>query len=147
MRVGLKSVLRGVSRIGVGRALLWTGWMQTLAMGMYVVLGYSPGDHAILYGTVLTEAFAQGMADAAFLTYLSGLCSIAFTATHYALLSSLAAIAVHTIGGFSGILASSVGWIRFYVLCMFAALPAMVIMLRLLRRFPPAESGRDQRVS
>ena len=133
-----------VSRIGVGRALLWTGWMQTVAMGMYVVLGYSPGDHAILYGTVLTEAFAQGMADAAFLTYLSGLCSIAFTATHYALLSSLASIAVHTIGGFSGFLASSLGWIRFYVLCMFAALPAMVIMLRLLRRFPPAESGRGQ---
>jgi PAT family beta-lactamase induction signal transducer AmpG len=130
-----------VARIGVGRALLWTGWAQTVAMGMYVVLGYSAGEHHVLYGTVLTEAFAQGMADAAFLTYLSGLCSIAFTATHYALLSSLAAIAVHTIGGFSGFLAGSLGWVRFYVLCMFAALPAMAIMLHLLRRFPPAESN------
>jgi len=133
-----------VARIGVGRALLWTGWAQTLAMGMYVVLAFSAGAHDILYGTVLTEAFAQGMADAAFLTYLSGLCSLAFTATHYALLSSLAAIAVHTIGGFSGFLAGSLGWVRFYLLCMFAALPAMAIMRRLLHRFPPAE-GQTRR--
>ena len=133
-----------VARIGVGRALLWTGWAQTVAMGMYVWLAYSAGDHGNLYATVLTEAFAQGMADAAFLTYLSGLCSIAFTATHYALLSSLAAIAVHTIGGFSGFLAGSIGWVRFYMLCMLAALPAMAVMLRLLRRFPPAETGQDK---
>ncbi len=133
-----------VARIGVGRSLLWTGWAQTVAMGMYVVLAYSAGSHGILYGTVVTEAFAQGMADAAFLTYLSGLCSLAFTATHYALLSSLAAIAVHTIGGFSGILAASLGWVRFYMLCMLAALPAMAIMLRLLHRFPPAEDDKKR---
>jgi PAT family beta-lactamase induction signal transducer AmpG len=133
-----------VARIGVGRALLWTGWAQTLAMAMYVLLSWSAGDHRVLYGTVSVEAFAQGMADAAFITYLSGLCSMAFTATHYALLSSLAALTVHTLGGFSGVLAASLGWTQFYVLCSFAALPAMLLMLRLLRRYPPAEqaSGR-----
>jgi len=129
-----------VARIGVGRALLWTGWAQTAAMGMYLVLAYSPGDPTMLYATVLTEAFAQGMADAAFLTYLSGLCSLAFTATHYALLSSLASIAVHTLGGLSGVLAASVGWKAFYALCMLAALPSMGLMLYLLRRFPPDEA-------
>ena len=126
-----------VARIGVGRALLWTGWTQTVAMAMYLVLAFSPGDRTMLYATVVIEAFAQGMADAAFLTYLSGLCSLAFTATHYALLSSLASIAIHTLGGFSGVLAARVGWKEFYALCMLAALPSMVLMLRLLRRFPP----------
>ena len=128
-----------VARIGVGRALLWTGWTQTLAMAMYLILALSAGAHAVLYGTVTTEAFAQGMADAAFLTYLSGLCSIAFSATHYALLSSLAAIAVHTLGGASGVLAAALGWAPFYALCMFAALPSMALMLFLLRRYPLAE--------
>jgi MFS transporter, PAT family, beta-lactamase induction signal transducer AmpG len=131
-----------VSRIGTGRALLRTGWAQTLAMAMYLVLAVSAGEHHVLYGTVTTEAFAQGMADAAFITYLSGLCSRAFTATHYALLSSLAAIAVHTIGGVSGVLAARLGWIGFYALCMFAALPSMALMLLLLRRYP-TESSRD----
>ncbi len=131
-----------VSRIGTGRALLRTGWAQTLAMAMYLVLAVSAGEHHVLYGTVATEAFAQGMADAAFITYLSGLCSRAFTATHYALLSSLAAIAVHTIGGVSGIFAARLGWIGFYALCMFAALPSMALMLVLLRRYP-TETSRD----
>jgi MFS transporter, PAT family, beta-lactamase induction signal transducer AmpG len=128
-----------VARIGTGRALLRTGWAQTIAMGMYLLLAVSAGEHHILYATVTTEAFAQGMADAAFITYLSSLCSRAFTATHYALLSSLAAIAVHTIGGASGVLAAQVGWIEFYALCMFAALPSMALMLVLLRRYPVDE--------
>ena len=97
----------------------------------------------MLYATVSAEAFAQGMADAAFLTYLSSLCSLAFTATHYALLSSLSAIAVHTIGGFSGILARALGWPRFYMVCLFAALPAMALMLRLLRRYPPPQPPQE----
>jgi PAT family beta-lactamase induction signal transducer AmpG len=129
-----------VARLGVGRALLWTGWVQTAAMGMYLLLASSAGEHHVLYGTVMAEAFAEGMADAAFITYLSGLCSVAFTATHYALLSSLAAIALRTVGGLSGFMAQGLGWTRFYALAMFAALPAMLLMMRLLRRYPPAES-------
>lgn len=127
-----------VARLGAGRALLWTGWAQTIAMAMYVWLSLSAGNHRVLYGTVAVEAFAQGMADAAFITYLSGLCSMAFTATHYALLSSVAALSVHTLGGLSGVLAAALGWTPFYVLCSFAALPAMLLMIRLLRRYPPA---------
>ncbi|HET7883388.1 MAG TPA: MFS transporter, partial [Acetobacteraceae bacterium] len=111
-----------------------TGWAQTIAMAMYVVLALSAGEHHVLYATVTTEAFAQGMADAAFLTFLSALCSRAFTATHYALLSSLALISVHTIGGASGVLAAQLGWVGFYALCMFAALPSMALMILLLRR-------------
>lgn len=128
-----------VARLGVGRALLRTGWAQTLAMAMYLLLAVSAGEHHVLYATVTSEAFAQGMADAAFITFLSGLCSRAFTATHYALLTSLAAIATHTIGGFSGLMAARVGWVWFYTLCLFAALPSMGLMLVLLRRYPPAE--------
>ncbi|MEJ0018150.1 MAG: MFS transporter [Acetobacteraceae bacterium] len=132
-----------VARLGTGRALLWTGWTQTVAMGLYLLLAWSAGERHILYLTVTTEAFAQGMADAAFITYLSGLCSRSFTATHYALLSSLAAIAIHTIGGASGVLAAQVGWVWFYALCMLAALPSMALMLVLLRRYPPEQSGRQ----
>ena len=128
-----------VARLGVGRALLLTGWVQTAAMAMYVVLAFSAGEVHVLYGTVFTEAFAEGMADAAFITYLSGLCSVAFTATQYALLSSLAAIALRTVGGLSGFLADAAGWKLFYTIAMFAAVPAMLIMLAILRRFPPRE--------
>ena len=98
-----------VSRIDLGRALIATGFIQMGAMAMYVVLAYSPGNQVVLYSTVVTEAFAEGLADAAFVTYLSSLCSMAYTATQYALLSSLAAVALRTIGGLSGFLAAAAG--------------------------------------
>jgi PAT family beta-lactamase induction signal transducer AmpG len=123
-----------VRRIGVGRALLLTGWAQTVAMAMYVVLSLTPGQPAMLYATVTTEAFAQGLADAAFLTFLSALCAREFAATQYALLSSVPNLAIHTIGAASGVMAASLGWTWFYVVCMAAALPGMALMVVLLRR-------------
>lgn len=123
-----------VARIGVGRALLMTGWAQTIAMAMYVVLSLAPEQHVVLYATVTTEAFAQGLADAAFLTFLSALCAREFAATQYALLSSVPQLAIHTIGGASGVLAASLGWTVFYTVCMAGALPGMALMVILLRR-------------
>ncbi len=123
-----------VVRIGVGRALLWTGWAQTVAMAMYVALSLTPGQHAVLYTTVSAEAFVQGLADAAFLTFLSALCAREFAATQYALLSSVPQFAIHTIGGVSGLMAASLGWTLFYTACMAGAVPGMLLMLVLLRR-------------
>jgi PAT family beta-lactamase induction signal transducer AmpG len=123
-----------VVRIGVGRALLWTGWVQTLAMAMYVLLSLAPGQHVVLYATVTAEAFAQGLADAAFLTFLSALCAREFAATQYALLSSVPQFAIHTIGGMSGLMAAALGWTLFYAVCMAGAVPGMLLMIVLLRR-------------
>ncbi len=126
-----------VVRIGTGRALVLTGFVQMASMALYFALAVSGGDTRILLAKVMLENFAEAMADAAFLTYLSALCSSAFTATQYALLSSLAAVGLRTVGGLSGVLAAAVGWVAFYALTIFAALPAMLLMLGLLRRFPP----------
>ena len=89
---------------------------------------------ALLYGVVLSEAFVQGLATASFLAYLSTLCSRAHTATQYALLTSLAVLGSHVIGGFSGFVAEAVGWQAFYGIAMACALPAMTLMLIILRR-------------
>ncbi len=126
-----------VARIGLSRALISTGFVQMAAMAMYVLLSASAGNHAVLYATVMTESFVQGLASAAFLAYLSTLCAPAYAATQYALLSSVAPIASHTVGGFSGFLVEATGWTLFYALAMLASLPAMIIMLYILRRHPP----------
>jgi PAT family beta-lactamase induction signal transducer AmpG len=126
-----------LARIGLQRALIGTGFCQMAAMAMYVWLAASAGNHAVLYSTVVVEAFAEGVADAAFLTYLSGLCSAAHTATQFALLSSVAPLALRTVGGFSGFIAQALGWKLFYTVAMFASLPAMLLMLYILRRYPP----------
>ena len=125
-----------VRRLGLVRALVSTSIVQLLAMFMYVGLAYTAGDHRMLVGTAMTEAFTEGLTDAAFITYLSGLCSVAYTATQYALLSSLAAVASRTIGGLSGFVASAVGWPAFYTLTAAAILPSICVMLVLVRRYP-----------
>ncbi len=127
-----------VVRIGTGRALVLTGFVQMASMALYFALAVSGGNTSILLAKIILENFAEAMADAAFLTYLSSLCARAFTATQYALLSSLAAVGLRTIGGFSGVLAQALGWTAFYGLTILAALPAMLLMLGLLRRFPAA---------
>jgi PAT family beta-lactamase induction signal transducer AmpG len=132
-----------VARLGVARALIATGFFQMAAMAMYIVLSLSHGDEAMLYATVVIEAFAQGLATAAFLAYLSGLCSPAHAATQFALLTSIAPLAANTVGGFSGYLAAATGWTLFYTLAMLASLPGMLLMLWILHRYPPeaAEPG------
>ena len=132
-----------VARIGVGRALLVTAVFQTAALMMYPALAFFPGEPHMLVATSSLESFAEGFADAAFLTYLSGLCAPEYTATQYALLSSLAPIALRTIGGLSGFMAAAMGFVPFFVMSAFAALPAMALMLVILRFYPPAD-GRGK---
>ena len=132
-----------VARIGVGKALLVTALFQTASLLMYPVLGLFPGEPHMLVATSALESFAEGFADAAFLTYLSGLCNKAYTATQYALLSSLAPLALRTIGGLSGFIAAATGFIPFFIITTFAALPAMLLMLVILKYYPPADTRRE----
>jgi PAT family beta-lactamase induction signal transducer AmpG len=128
-----------VARLGTARALVLTGLGQMLSNLMYVALAHAGYDVPMLWAQVGVENFTDGLADAAFVTYLSGLTSRAFTATQYALLSSLAAVPLRTLGSSSGVLAQALGWPDFFLMTTAAALPALGIMLFLLWRLPPAE--------
>ncbi len=141
---GLAATLAGalaggwlVARIGTARALVLTGLGQMLSNLMYVALAHAGHSLPMLYAQVGIENFTDGLADAAFLTYLSALTNIRFTATQYALLSSLAALPLRTLGATGGWLAEWLGWPSFFLLTTAAALPAMAIMLFLLSRLPP----------
>jgi PAT family beta-lactamase induction signal transducer AmpG len=129
-----------VAGIGMGRSLVLTGLLQMLSNLMYVLLARAGHDISMLYAQVGIENFTDGLADAAFVAYLSSLTTIAFTATQYALLSSLAALPLRTLGATGGFLAEWLGWERFFLLTTAAALPAMGLMLVLLRWFPPGDS-------
>lgn len=126
-----------VGRIGVRAALIWTGLAQMLSNLMYVALDQAGHSMPMLWAQVGVESFTDGLADAAFLTWLSALTSRAFTATQYALLSSLAAVPLRTLGASAGFLAGGMGWTPFFLMTTAAALPALLIMVYLLKRLPP----------
>ena len=74
---------------------------------------------------------------------MSLLCHPEHTATQYALLSSLAPLALHTVAGASGFLVARIGFVPFFVTAAFAALPGILLLLVILRVYPP----RRQRAS
>jgi hypothetical protein len=102
-------------RIGVLRALLFCGVLQMLANLMYIVQAWAGHDLPVLALTIGVENLTGAMGSAAFVAYLSGLCNLAFTATQYALLTSLAAIGRTTLSASGGAIADAVGWSPFFL--------------------------------
>ena len=125
-----------VARIGVFRALFVCGGMQALSNLMYAVQVWAGHDLGMLALTIAAESVTGGMASAAFVAYLSLLCSREFTATQYALLSSLATVGLNVLAASGGALAEALGWIPFFVLSTIFCLPSLVLLLWIMRRSP-----------
>jgi PAT family beta-lactamase induction signal transducer AmpG len=94
---------------------------------------------------VAAENLTGAMAGAALVAYLSSLCSPAFTATQYALLSSLAAVGRTLVASSGGVLAERLGWAPFFLLTTVATLPALVLLLWISRR-DAAQPDRQARL-
>ena len=123
-----------VLRFGVMRALVVSGILQMLSNLMYAAQVWAGHNLLALALTIGVENLTGGMGSAAFVAYLSGLCTIAFTATQYALLSSLAAVGRTTLSASGGALADALGWTPFFVLSTAACLPGLVLLLWVMRR-------------
>jgi PAT family beta-lactamase induction signal transducer AmpG len=123
-----------VARIGVFTALLACGGAQALSNLLYAVQVWAGHDVATLALTIGAENLTGGMASAAFVAYLSGLCNRDFTATQYALLSSLATVGLNVLAASGGYLAQTLGWVPFFVLSTLACLPSLLILVWIMRR-------------
>jgi MFS transporter, PAT family, beta-lactamase induction signal transducer AmpG len=94
------------------------------------------GHHvAYLALCVTAENVTGAMAGTALVAYLSSLCSPAFTATQYALLSALASLGRTIIGSTGGVLAEMLGWAPFFALTSIVTLPALLLLFWIARRY------------
>lgn len=128
-----------VARLGTLRAVLATGGLQAASLGLYLAL-LAVGGPWMLFAKVGGEYFAESAASTAFLALISALCAREFTATQYALLSSLAAITLHTVSGTAGDMEAALGWAPFYAATILLSLPSLAVLWHLRRRLamPPA---------
>ncbi|HYL59325.1 MAG TPA: AmpG family muropeptide MFS transporter [Candidatus Acidoferrales bacterium] len=124
------------ARLGVLRALLLCGALQSAGNLFYVL--QAVGGHRLDYLAlcVAAENVTGAMAGAALVAYLSDLCSPAFTATQYALLSSLASVGRTIFASSGGVLADKLGWVDFFLMTTVATLPALVLLIWIARRSP-----------
>lgn len=125
------------SRLGMARSLLTAGVAQAGSNLLYVALALKGPSIGFLAFTISIENFASGFATVVFVAYLSSLCSVAYTATQYALLSSAAAVARTLLSSGGGWLADHVSWPAFFTISTLAGIPCLILLVVLMRRFPP----------
>jgi PAT family beta-lactamase induction signal transducer AmpG len=121
-------------RFGVMRALIICGILQSAGNLFYVL--QTTGGHRLDYLAlcVAAENLTSAMAGSALVAYISGLCSPAFTATQYALLSSLAAVGRTLVASMGGVLADRLGWADFFLLSTIATAPALLLLAWMMWR-------------
>src|SRR5258708_25206750 len=86
--------------------------------------------------SVAVENVTGGMGSAAFVAYLSRLCTVRFTATQYALFSALFAFSRIVLSAPGGWLADRVDWVPFFTIAAVAGIPGLLVLLLLMRRVP-----------
>lgn len=129
-------------RLGIMRALMVCGVLQMLsilAFAMQAIVGH---DVAFLMATIAIENVTWAMGSAAFVAYLSALCNVAYTATQYALLSSLAAVPRTILASGGGWLAERMDWVGFFLFATAAALPGLILLAWLMHATPAETTAK-----
>ena len=124
-------------KIGINRALWLFGVVQVVSILGFVWLA-AIGHHNEITAIELTqlalviglEAFGVGVGTAAFVAYIARTTHPAYTATQFALFTSLAAVPRTFINAASGWLVETMGWQEFFLLCALLALPGMLLLFK-----------------
>lgn len=117
-----------VVKLGIHRSLWIFGFFQAASTAFFAVLS---GLGPVTWGLTIVVAFEDltgGMGTAAFVAYMASLTNKKFTATQYALLSSVMGVPRTFIAAPTGYLAEALGWSSFFIVCGLAAIPGMLLL-------------------
>lgn len=103
-------------------------FLQIFSCLMFMMQAYIGHNVLMLFATIGIENLACGIGTAAFITYLSSLCRLPHTATHYALLSSFGSFARVIFSSIGGWLADRLNWNEFYVLSAILCIPLIILL-------------------
>ena len=118
-------------RMGIFTSLWAFGILQAVSTAGFAVLARVGHSIPTLSAVVVVENLSAGMGTAAFLAFMASITNKKFTATQYALLSSLMSVPRVLASGPSGILAKHLGWEYFFIFCTLLALPGLLLLFRL----------------
>lgn len=135
-----------IVRFGMVRLLLGAGIIMMIANFLFALVARTGHSVPMLTLAVTTENLFGAISLTVFATYLSGLSNTAFTATQYALLSSVAAVARTFATTPSGVVADHLGFPRFYLLCALLGIPGLVFLWFMRRSGIVVESVRQEGV-
>ena len=136
-------------RLGINRALWLFGVVQLVSIFGFAWLAWlgpaaPDADRLIVLAVVIGfEALGVGLGTAAFVAYIARATNPAYTATQFALFTSLAAVPRTFVNATTGWLVESIGWLNFFWLCAALAVPGMLLLVKVAPwgDGPPSPTG------
>lgn len=136
-----------VYRLGTLKALFLGGLSAALTNLTYSWLAVSGQSMAVFVAAVVADNFTGGLATVAFVAYLSSLCNVAYTATQYALLSSLGNLARIWFSASAGAMVDGLDgdWATFFAITAGIALLGLPLLLIIMKLFPEGAEVRERK--
>jgi len=127
------SLIGGICMLGLGiyRSLWVFGILQALSTAGFALLAQIGPSLSCLAGVIAFENLSSGMGTAAYAAFMASITNKRFTATQYALLSSLMGVPRVLASAPTGLLAKNFGWQGFFICCTVIALPGMILLLKI----------------
>jgi MFS transporter, PAT family, beta-lactamase induction signal transducer AmpG len=131
-----------VIRYGMMPILLLGAFLVMTTNLLFALLAILPADTFYLSMVIGADNLSGGLAGSAFIAYLSSLTNRAYTATQYALFSSLMLLPAKFIGGFSGDIVDAFGFVHFFIYTALLGIPAIILIIYLIRN--PANLSEEK---
>ncbi|MCM2282914.1 MAG: AmpG family muropeptide MFS transporter, partial [Bdellovibrionaceae bacterium] len=119
-----------ILKIGINRSLWIFGVLQAVSTFGFALLAEAGPVRWVLAAVIVFENLTAGMGTSAYSAFMARLTNREFTATQYALLSSLMGVPRVILSSGSGMLAERIGWYSFFTFCAIIAIPGMLLLLR-----------------
>ena len=117
-------------RLGINRALWLFGAVQVVSILGFAALSQLPGNRLELAAAIGFEALGVGLGTVAFVAFIARATNPLYTATQFALFTSLAAVPRVIINATTGWIVERIGWFDFFLLCTLLALPGMALLFK-----------------
>jgi len=115
-------------KMGVIKTLMLGAVLTVATNLLFVVLANAGADIVLLYVVISADNLTAGLASAAFIAFLSAITNIKFTAMQYAIFSSLMTLMPKLLGGFSGTIVDSFGYVNFFIFASLIGVPVFYLV-------------------
>ncbi len=129
-------------RLGIHRSLWVFGVLQAVSTACFAALARIGYSVPALSGVIAFENLSSGMGTAAYAAFMASITNKKFTATQYALLTSIMGLPRVLASAPTGFLAKIAGWEMFFVFCTLIALPGMLLLLK-FAPWNPKETSKE----
>ncbi|MDR9432558.1 MAG: AmpG family muropeptide MFS transporter [Spiribacter sp.] len=131
------------ARYGLMRPLLAGAILAAATNLLFAWMAGQGGDPLALVLTISADNLSGGLAGSVFIAWLSSLTNTAYTATQYALFSSLMTLPGKFLSGFGGIVVDALGYPSFFTLSAMLGLPAVVLTIVIMKHYGHADRVDD----